>query len=320
MTVRVGVVGTSWWADGMHLPSLASHDGAVIAALCGRDRKRAEEMAARHGAKKVFTDWKTMLEANVLDAVIIAVPDELHHPIAMAALKRGLHVLCEKPLGLDARQAHEMYALSREKKRITMTYFTFRWLVQSEEMKRLVDEGFVGKIQYAHFAFLAGGSRGGWKENWRYDQRKANGALGDYGSHMIDMARWLCGEISTVSAHLATFTKPPHGADVSQANEAAILSVAFENGAQGTIRASNMELVRHDGFELHAEVCGDAGRMDLRVDMSGATLRGARNGDAESRELMIRPDILRDVDLRLGIVDQKRQIFRRRSSGVRGFI
>lgn len=318
--VRVGVAGTSWWADGMHLPALTSHEGAVAAAICGRDRARAEAMAAKHGVEKVYTDWRAMIGSGALDAVIISTPDALHHPIAMAAFDSGLHVLCEKPLGLDAHEAHEMLARSREAKRVTMTYFTWRWLKQTEHMKRLMEDGFAGAIQHAHFAFLAGGNRGGWRENWRYDARTGNGALGDLGSHMIDMARWMCGEISGVCAHLKSFTPPPADSGIPPANDSALLSVDFAGGAHGTIRASNVELVPRDGFEWTAKVSGEAGKLALRVDLDGATLLGRRGTESEMRALAVPPNMADGVDFTHGIVDQKRYIFSRHSVGVRGFI
>lgn len=107
--LRVGVVGTSWWADWMHLPSLKSHPHAQISAICGRDRARADAMASKYGIRQVFTDYREMIEQADLQALIVSVPDDLHYAITMAALAAGLHVLCEKPLASTAKQAREMY-------------------------------------------------------------------------------------------------------------------------------------------------------------------------------------------------------------------
>src|SRR5919201_368833 len=96
--LRVGVVGTSWWADWMHLPSLKGHPHAQIAAICGRDRARADEMARKYDIPRVFTDYRAMTEQGDLQALTVGVPDDLHYAITMDALAAGLHVLCEKPL------------------------------------------------------------------------------------------------------------------------------------------------------------------------------------------------------------------------------
>ncbi len=100
--VRVGVVGTSWWADGMYLPALRSHPRADIAAICGRDQARAAKLAEKYGIPSIFADYAEMIERGKLDAVIVSVPDDLHYDVTMRALEAGLHVLCEKPFALTA--------------------------------------------------------------------------------------------------------------------------------------------------------------------------------------------------------------------------
>lgn len=72
--IRVGLVGTSWWAEGMFLPALTSHPGAQVAALCGRGRPRAEELAGRFGVPQVFTDYEEMIDRGGLDALVVATP------------------------------------------------------------------------------------------------------------------------------------------------------------------------------------------------------------------------------------------------------
>jgi len=106
--VRVGVVGTSWWADLMHLPGLSRHPRAELLALCGRSRDRAEALAEKYGVPQVFTDYRDLITHGNLQALVIATPDDLHYPIAMAALDAGLHVLCEKPLALTAGEARAL--------------------------------------------------------------------------------------------------------------------------------------------------------------------------------------------------------------------
>src|SRR4051794_11482927 len=84
--VRFGVIGTGAIADLLHLPALRSHPRAVVAAVCGPDRARAEAVAARHGVARALTDGRAMLDAAGLDPVIVAAPDDQHHPMTMAAL------------------------------------------------------------------------------------------------------------------------------------------------------------------------------------------------------------------------------------------
>ncbi len=86
--VRVGIVSTSWWADQMYLPALKSHAQAELAAICGRNQSRAEELAAKYGIPGVFVDYRGMIEHGGLDAVVVAAPDDLHYEITMRALGR----------------------------------------------------------------------------------------------------------------------------------------------------------------------------------------------------------------------------------------
>ncbi len=106
--VRVGVVSTSWWADQHHLPCLKSHPGAEVAAVCGRHQGRAEQIAQKYDVPGVFTDYRDMIDKGDLDALVVAVPDDRHYTITMAALDAGLHVACEKPLASTLGQATEM--------------------------------------------------------------------------------------------------------------------------------------------------------------------------------------------------------------------
>ena len=124
--VRVGVVGTSWFAETLHLASLASHPEAELTAICGRNRERAESVAADHSIPYVYTDYRQMITSDVLDAVVVVTPDALHYPITMAALEAGLHVMCEKAIALNADQARQMYEAADASGLVNMVGYT--WL------------------------------------------------------------------------------------------------------------------------------------------------------------------------------------------------
>ncbi len=206
--VRVGVIGTSWWANFMYLPSLKSHPRADVAAICGRARERAEPLAKQYDIPQVFTDYRAMIERAALDAIVIATPDDLHFPMTMAALDAGLHVLCEKPLALNAQQASAMYQKAEASQCKHMVLFTYRWFPAYRHLKQLVHAGYLGQPFDAQFNFLSSYARSD-PFMWRLDRRRSHGALSDIGSHMIDLARWTMGEIVSVHARLAEFTQRP---------------------------------------------------------------------------------------------------------------
>ena len=203
-SVRVGVIGTSWITDYIHLANLKSHPQADVVALCGRNRERANELAAKYGIPRVFTDWQDMLTHGGLDAVVIATPDDQHYPMTMAALDAGLHVLCEKPLALTQEQAQAMYEKAEAAGVKHMTFFTYRWVPQYQYARELMEQGYVGRPFHCSVRIVADWARGR-DYSWRFDRQRATGTLGDLGSHAIDLARWFCGDIVRVSAHLGTY-------------------------------------------------------------------------------------------------------------------
>lgn len=289
--VRVGIVGTSGWAQMLVLPAFSAHPRARVAAICGRDRGRAEEAARKFDVPAVYTDYREMYERAGLDAVVVSSPDDLHYPMTMAALAAGLHVLCEKPMALTAADARAMLARAAEAGVKHMVNFTWRTTPTYQYMRELIAEGYLGLPYQCAFRFDAGFGRQG-DYRWRFDRRRANGALGGSGSHMADLARWLIGDIAAVSATLSTFVHRP-GVDnqpPDPANDAATLALRFANGAQGTVAVSAVahlgDRIMHQQAILH----GEAGTLEADVSFGhGWELRGARSGETQIRPLPI-PD------------------------------
>ena len=295
--VRVGVVSTSNWADRAHLPALKSHPRADIAAICGRNRVRAEEMANKYDVPRVFTDYREMIERGNLDALIVAVPDDLHYSVTMDALDAGLHVVCEKPLALNVEQARAMYEKAQAARVKHMVFFTWRWMPHFQYLKELVDAGHVGVPLVFHGEFLMGY---GWdgEYRWRFDRRRANGVLGDLGSHMIDFARWYMGDISRVSSHLATFASPANTAAAlcEPANDSVLLMLEFENGSQGMIHVSVTAHVGERRADRQIRLYGRSGTLESHFGDSGAEIRGVRQDEGPFRVLPVPDRIWGDVD------------------------
>src|SRR5947209_3959857 len=152
--VRVGVIGTSWWADLVHLPTLTSHPGARVVAICGRNADRAAEMANKYAIPQVFTDYRALIERAQGDALVISTPDDTHYPITMEALEAGLHVVCEKPLALTAGQAQEMYERALAAGVKHMTFFTWRWLPLHRYLHELVEDGYLGRPFHGQWSYV----------------------------------------------------------------------------------------------------------------------------------------------------------------------
>ncbi|MBC8076929.1 MAG: Gfo/Idh/MocA family oxidoreductase [Chloroflexales bacterium] len=314
--IRVGVVGTSGYADFMHLPSLASHPQAAIVAICGRNAERARELAEKYTIPQVFTDHRAMIDQAALDALVVAAPDDLHYAIARAALDANLHVLCEKPLALSAADAWALYALAEQKRRTHLVHFTYRWRPWYRAVRELLDAGYLGRIYECQLSCLGGYGRNA-QYAWRFDGKRGHGILADLGSHMIDMARWLVADITSVSARLATFVQRPgaDGGPLEPANDAAQLSLAFANGAQGSIHVSAVAQLGERGMEKHLALYGERGTLELHERGQHWELWGAHDGAERFEQLDVPAHIWGDVDPARHL-----DVFVKHSAGARHFV
>ncbi len=314
--VRVGMVGTSWWADEMHLPSLTSHPQADVVAIAGRDRTRAETMARKYHIPAVYADHRAMIEQAKLQALVVSVPDDLHYAITMDALDAGLHVLCEKPLALNAAQAQAMYQKAEAVHVKHMTYFTIRWRPQFRDLQHLVSSGFAGQVFHAQFSQVGDYGRAP-QYAWRFDGQRANGVLGDLGPHMIDLARWYLGEIAHVSARLGTYVQRESADDrpLVPTNDAASLVVEFANGAQGTMQVSAVAKVSEREQEIGIGLYGNVGSLVMDYGSDGTRIRGVRDGEPDFSRLTVPSDYWGDVD-----PSKPNDVFVKQSAGCRAFI
>ena len=217
-------------------------------------------MAKKYAIPQVFTDYRAMIEQGNLQALVVMTPDDLHYPIVMDALDARLHVLCEKPLARTAGEAKTMYDKAESVGVKHMTFFTYRWFPPFIHMKELIEQGYIGRCFHCNIRYFGGYARNA-QYRWRFDRQRAHGSLGDFGSHMIDLARWYLGDIAKVSAHLAT-SVARDGADghaLDPANDSAVLNVAFRSGAQGSIHVSAVAHVGADGQQQHITLHGRGG-------------------------------------------------------------
>lgn len=288
--VRIGMIGAGHIA---HSHAQAWRKEATLTAVASRRIESARSLAERHGIPHVCQDANELLNRDDIDAVGIATPHHLHHPIALAALAAGKSVFCEKPLALDGSQAREMWSAAKPGPVKTGMQSGIRLFPALRLLARLLRDGQAGKIHTfdAHWSF-------DWARDprfpltWRFKRAEAGtGALGDLGVYMIDAARWLVGEIGQVNAELAVYiprrpvltsdghfgelrrlhreeklyipreTGPVENDDVCQ------LLLRFENGARGSIRTSR----------LHQE-------HSIRVDCERTTYRWQMTGDQRLME------------------------------------
>ncbi len=293
--VRVGVVGTSWWTDAMYLPALSAHPAGSVQAICGRDLRTATEIAAKWEIPHVYTDWRKLLADGDIDALIVATPNDTHYPITMEALARGMAVLCEKPLSLDATSAAEMVAAADAAGVTTMTPFTYRCMPAARWTKQLIDDGYIGRPYHLHLRYFTGYARGG-EYSWRFDNDTAGaGVVGDLGTHWIDMARWLLGEIVAVSATLDRFIgrgPRPDGSAYESAEDSALIQCRFESGALGVLHVTAVAWEGTPFGQIHElDLHGSAGTLHAYNDWDAVQeVRGVRSGEPGPAAVLPIPD------------------------------
>jgi len=145
MARRIGIIGVGFGAS-VYVPAFRS-EGWDVAAICSRSRDKAEKVAASAGIRDVHTDPQELIARADLDAIGIATPPASHHPLAIATMKGGKHVMCEKPFALNAAQAAEMRDAAQSSGRTAMVGHEFRHAPQRAYIRQLLGDGYVGRFQ-----------------------------------------------------------------------------------------------------------------------------------------------------------------------------
>jgi predicted dehydrogenase len=245
-----------------------------LVAIAGRNEEGVAEAARRYGFASHVTDWRELVEDDRIGLFDNSGPNNLHAEPTIAAAEAGKHVICEKPLGRDAAESYETWQRVAATGVTHMCAFNYRFVPAVRLARELIEAGELGEIHHFRGSYLQ--EWGATDEQaWRFDKAVAgSGALGDLGAHVVDLARYLVGEIEAVSAHAATFQA---GRSVDDAIESA---VTFAGGAVGTIEATRFATGRKNAFRW--EVNGSKGSIafDLeRLNELQVHLAGSRPGE-----------------------------------------
>lgn len=320
--VRVGCIGTGLICDLVHLPALKSDERVDLVALCGRNRERTQQCADKHGIASTYSDYRDMIARAGLGAIVIASPDDLHHEMTMAALDAGLHVLCEKPLALNATDARAMYEKAEARGVRHMSFFTYRWLPHYRYLRELLDQHPLGRLYHCEFSFRMNyGATTDYA--WRFDRTRANGALGDMGAHMFDLARYLVGDIVRVNGRLATHVKRNgfDGQPLVPANDAASAWVEFANGATGSIDVSSVDrTLDGSGNQQSVVLQGEAASIVADFNFSSGVQLQIAKGDGQFEPIPIPDRYLVSMDASQPFWDQFLALLMQQSVGNRLFV
>jgi predicted dehydrogenase len=246
-----------------------------LAAICGRDEAATRAAADRLGWAATEADWRALIDRDDVRLIDIVAPGDLHAPIAIAALRAGKHVLCEKPLANTLAEAEAMAAAADAAFPAgarAMVGFNYRRVPAIALARRLVERGRIGRLHHVRAVYL---------QDWLVDpdapltwrlraERAGSGALGDLGAHIVDLARFLTGdEITGVSAVGTTFTDERPLADGSgtgrvTVDDAVLFTARFGSGAVGSFEATRYAAGRKNGLRI--ELNGSAGSLAFDLE------------------------------------------------------
>jgi predicted dehydrogenase len=229
-----------------------------LIAIAGRNGEAVSAAARRYGYERWTTDWHDIVTDDRIGLFDNGGPNSLHAEPTIAAAEAGKHVLCEKPLGRTAEESFDVWQRVAATGVRHLCGFNYRFVPAVRLARELIDDGALGEIRHFRARYLQDWGDDPTLDTWRFDPDAAgSGALGDLGTHVIDLARYLVGELRTVSGFVKTFLP---GRRVDDALEAA---VEFESGAVGTIEATRLALGRRNAFQW--EINGSDG--SLAFDM-----------------------------------------------------
>jgi len=296
---RLAFIGAGWWATSNHMPVLERRGDVELVGVCRLGAEPLKKVQERFGFSYATEDYRQLLEDCELDGVVVASPHTLHFEHARAALERGLHVMCEKPMTTRADQARELVRLAKAKGRHLLVPYGWHYKPFVQEAKRFMEEGVIGRVEHV-LCHMASPIRGllsgepfdvdnvsGQSEASLFAPDSATWADpqvsgGGYGhaqiSHAAGMMFWLTG-LQAQSVH--AFMAAP-GAKVDLYDAA---SVRFTDGAIGTVSGAGA-VPADQGFQLDVRVFGSEGM--LLLDCERARLE-ARRYDGQHRVVEVEP-------------------------------
>ncbi len=254
--IRVLLFGTGFGAH-VHAPGFAANRAFRLVGVASAHAENARRVAEQFGIPQAGDDWKRILETVEADLVSIVTPVDLHHPMARAALGRGLHILCEKPFVLNQAQAKDLAGLAREKGVVNAVNHEFRHYPARAALTRWIGEGRLGRVEH----LVIRDRVPGWARSptrrltWLTEKQRGGGLLGALGSHHIDQLLLWGGPIRRVYCRLRSLASgvpeasPAHRAIT--ADDCFTLLAEFRSGATGVVDLFAGSRARCERFEVY---------------------------------------------------------------------
>jgi predicted dehydrogenase len=235
--LRVGVIGCGAIAEHLHVPNYVCSPDADLVALSDAAKSKALHLADKYAPQaQVYADYKEMLKKAELDAVSVCLPNFLHAPVTIDALRAGCHVMVEKPMATSLAEARKMVETAKKMKRLLMVDQTQRLYPAHVKAKEVLDSGIMGKVLHVYAMFGHSGPEN-WSPTgkWFFKKKEARfGAMADLGVHKADLIRYLTGkEVSEITGFYECLEKQR-----ASVEDNFVSALKFEDGTVGTLSAS----------------------------------------------------------------------------------
>ena len=289
--LRIGIIGAGAVSDYHHVPAIRLDSRARLVAACDANSQLLEKRKGQWCIDKVTMDAATLCADAEIDAVVIATPNYTHRSIALDAIRHGKHVMCEKPLGLNAAEVREMYTAARDGGVVHMTAFTYRFAPAMRYLKHLVSDGSLGEPRHFRSQRFLDWPETSW--GWRQYQKLAGaGDLFDMTIHRIDLAIDLMGPLARICGALARFAPRTETATgercaPSDVDDWSSIIGQFTSGATGVWEGTTLAKGYHRGGFGHewAEVNGSEGSAVYQLHTPNTLLVGKTGHDLAAVEV-----------------------------------
>ncbi|EEG07079.1 Gfo/Idh/MocA family protein [Pseudogulbenkiania ferrooxidans] len=306
--LRVGVIGLG--IGRLHIEGWLQHPQVEVAAICDPDLERLAKVGEQFGIAARYDSADAMLAAERLDVVSVCTPNKYHKGLTLAAFEAGCHVLCEKPMALNADEGREMLAAAQRAGKRLMINFSYRFSAQSRALKAQVDAGRFGDFYFGRSVWHRRRGMPGFGGWFGTKALAGGGPLIDLGVHRLDLALWLMGYPKPTWVmggsydHIARPLAAQSGKDFDVEDLACAL-IRFDNGATLALEASwaanireaelmetrllgtRAGLLQHNvgegyTFDAHIFLEQDGAQFDMRLNPAATPAHSAMHDYAEA--------------------------------------
>ena len=273
--IRVGSVGIGGISRGVHLPGIEKSPDLQLVAVCDINPEALKYAQEKYGIDEAhcFADYHDLINCPDVDAVDISTPNDVHFEIAMAAVEAGKPFAVEKPMTMNAEEADILAKAAAEKGVPNMVCFSYRFKAAARYAKDLIEKGMLGKIYHVDMQYYQAWGLP-WCNTplvWRFQKdRTGTGALGDLGSHALDLVRFVTGqEYTKLVGHTGNFISEREkldgsGMGVSDVDDFSNYMAELSDGGAATFRITRFATGR--GYFQTMEVYGSEGALEYRLD------------------------------------------------------